>query len=626
MIKDKFNTPSTQDYSVIPERINYAAVKGIGDKALRTLPVTAELVWSPRINDCVKYTLADGVQRHGRIASAGQEADSFRIKIGVGEFQEVPEKYLAFSQDVPRFEIEAALAFGVTERLRTSDIREPVQLSDTHVEFNIQGAQNLDDLKKHVESALGRNAEIVAVSSEPSGRSKVVAKVSLWAQMQDYLNSQSSEYVVELTDVEESDMGLTARFSIKTPDAAQVFVGEDGELQLDESANMATGVFNYVSATREVSMDFDKSEIIATPGEITADSRVAEIYLGVDPKPSIEHVRNVLAALEMFPPAEHWADTLPKTAASDSDYVDLTKALVSKAESDVKLKKQLDRLIIQELKRDPSALQKLDDTIYARLIYGFLPGNRKLQEIAFRSLDRKFERNYGNPSMFMKDKPKAEPPTAEPAQAPAPVVEPEQTFKRLPQNWGPKPKAEPVPQPGVPKNWAPKVTEPVIAPTPPEPKAKKPKATPKSKAKPVESQPTPKPVETPKAKPRKSPARDMLNLSQNLKNKKGSLGDVPNFEMHLPTAQGGYLRIPVSWDASETSDWSDLNLKNALITFVKAKATHRQWRNLGNIGPVKFPVIDKDSGYAEALVASENAANFPQEVVESGKSSEHDTV
>lgn len=100
-------------------------------------------------------------------------------------------------------------------------------------------------------------------------------------------------------------------------------------------------------------------------------------------------------------------------------------------------------------------------------------------------------------------------------------------------------------------------------------------------------------------------------------NKQKPLGHQVRPKLDQVSSQGKYLCLRLVWDPDECEGMSDGNVRNNIITWVKALATLKeQYPDLGTIGKPRFKTFDPDVGLAELMIRSSTGDQYPIETFE----------
>lgn len=304
---------------------------------------------------------------------------------------------------------------------------------------------------------------------------------------------------------------------------------------------------------------------------------------------------------------------------------DIVNKLMAAAAQDESLKKQLHRVVLNEISSDPaSILNRIDQTIYPRLLFVALQGNqgRKLLRMYRQSVpdEDKVQPDLGSPEMFQE--PGA--PSEEAARKYLEGNSPE--FSSLP----PPAQAEMVkqllqdPPDELKQQQAPQSPQVML------PQQRK-KPTLKERAKefgkglkdrmPGGQRDIDKMVQDVEDDEyEEEKAREQLRQGARtpagMHNRQRPLGHQVRPQIDRITSKGGYLCIRMVWDPECCAGMSDSNIKHNIETWLKGMTTLKEeYPDLGFIGKPKFKSFDPDAGIAELLVASSRSRDYSQEVV-----------
>lgn len=248
-------------------------------------------------------------------------------------------------------------------------------------------------------------------------------------------------------------------------------------------------------------------------------------------------------------------------------------ALMQKAQEDENVKYQLDRIVTRFVSKSPGRLNKLDPTIYPRLLFMSVQSDprasKTMEQLYGQKVDRDEDLQPGSPEMFRQKK--------EPA---APSPEKPQVSR--------EPGAGQQLEVGTPKVKAPFYDK------PPEERGftqQEESWFDKGGAK--------------TASGNRQPAKsDMLQSM------------CPRIETIKSTGDQGYLCMKVVWNPEPCQMMSAGSIRHQLISFIKGEATKKEHRDLGTLGKPRFKAFDPEIGMAEVWVRSSEARAFPKVFVE----------
>lgn len=90
------------------------------------------------------------------------------------------------------------------------------------------------------------------------------------------------------------------------------------------------------------------------------------------------------------------------------------------------------------------------------------------------------------------------------------------------------------------------------------------------------------------------------------------------FKLDKVFRRGDYMHLVVLWDSDDMADIGIPNLKHQVISFVKQKASHKDFYDLGFIGRPRLLMLDADVGMAEVKVrSSETRSVVPEYMTDS---------
>lgn len=79
--------------------------------------------------------------------------------------------------------------------------------------------------------------------------------------------------------------------------------------------------------------------------------------------------------------------------------------------------------------------------------------------------------------------------------------------------------------------------------------------------------------------------------------------------------EGAYVKMDLSWDIDDDSEWSGAAIKHAIISFVKGLESKKEFEDLGVLGTINFDEFDVDGSVATVFFKASRPADAPTRVV-----------
>jgi hypothetical protein len=86
------------------------------------------------------------------------------------------------------------------------------------------------------------------------------------------------------------------------------------------------------------------------------------------------------------------------------------------------------------------------------------------------------------------------------------------------------------------------------------------------------------------------------------------------FKLDRLVKRGDYLVATVVWDPSDCQDMGPANIRHNVVSFIKQKATEKEFIDLGTISKPRLNMCDTDAGIAEVIFRSSEARSFVPEL------------
>jgi hypothetical protein len=87
------------------------------------------------------------------------------------------------------------------------------------------------------------------------------------------------------------------------------------------------------------------------------------------------------------------------------------------------------------------------------------------------------------------------------------------------------------------------------------------------------------------------------------------------FKIDKLVRRGDYLAATVVWDPDCCADMGPANVRHNVVSFIKQRATEKEFIDLGTIGKPRLLMCDPEAGVAEVLFRSSETRNFVPEYV-----------